>query len=237
MPTLPEVNRIAALVAVACLVLTGCTTVEQGKPAAAGTTTTKAPTSKKSASREYVPSETSKDPTKKIDGVVAFDYKPGLHIDPAKRVAYDKAPPFGGAHDQAWAACMGVVYPEAVRTESIVHSLEHGAVWISYEPGLGEDEVKALAKRVDGKPYLLMSPYPGQDTPVSVQSWGRQLKVDSADDERIDQFISATLRNEYLTPEPGASCDVLGPPHFDQDAPPPFDPAPPGADAVPVTGG
>ena len=50
------------------------------------------------------------------------------------QVAYTHSPPFGGAHDYSWAACNGVVYPEPVRSENMVHSLEHGAVWIAYNP-------------------------------------------------------------------------------------------------------
>ena len=36
-----------------------------------------------------------------------------------------------------------------------------------------------------------MSPYPGLDAPISLQAWGYQLKVDNADDPRIDDFIKA----------------------------------------------
>jgi hypothetical protein len=230
------VNRIAALGAMACLVLTGCGTTAPATPAAVTSTTTA--TTKAKPAREFAPSETNQDPTKKIDGVVSAEYPKPKHVAAPQRVAYDHKPPFGGSHDQFWAACNGVVYPKAVRTENMVHALEHGAVWISYEPSkLDADEVTTLAERVDGTPYLLMSPYPGQDKPVSVQAWGRQLKVDSADDERIDQFITATKRNKYLSPEPGASCDAIGAPQFDQDAPPPFDPTPPGPDAAPVNPG
>ena len=85
-----------------------------------------------------------------------------------------------------WADCTGVVYPRPVRNENMVHSLEHGAVWIAYAPGRVDDAgLRRLAARVDGKPYTMMSPYPGLDRPISLQSWGHQLKVDSADDPRI----------------------------------------------------
>ncbi len=232
-------NRYArhlALGALACLALAGCGGAERGTPRAAAPVepTTGA---RPSASNEFTPTETDKDPTKKIDGVLAVDYVAGNHVESPQRVAYDREPPLGGAHDAVWAACNGVVYPAAVRTEHLVHSLEHGAVWLAYDPERVRDaDVEALAERVEGKPYTVMSPYPGLDQPVSVQSWGRQLKVDSVDDERIDQFISATRTNKYLNPEPGATCDPLDPRLFDQDDPPPFDPAEPGPDAVPVTG-
>ncbi|MBN6034353.1 DUF3105 domain-containing protein [Amycolatopsis sp. 195334CR] len=179
----------------------------------------------------FMPSEDNPDPSGAIPGIVRRDYDPGLHVVAPQRVAYDHSPPFGGRHDQVWAACNGVVYPTAVRTEHLVHSLEHGSVWIAYNPDqVAGDELAKLAERVAGKPYLVMSPYPGLDQPISLQSWGHQLKVPTADDERIDQFITALLLNPSTYPEPGAPCDSMA---FDQDAPPPFDPTPPGADAQP----
>ena len=117
----------------------------------------------------------------------------------------------------------------------MVHSLEHGAVWIAYDPERiqGED-LEQLKLRVEGKPFTMMSPYPGLDSPISLQAWGRQLKVDSVTDERIDQFIAALRRNPNTYPEIGASCDALGPGMFDPDNPPPFNPDPPGPDAKPM---
>ena len=73
---------------------------------------------------------------------------------------------------------------------------------------------------------MVMSPYPGLDSPVSLQSWGHQLKVDDATDPRIDEFISSLKQNQYTHPEVGASCDAIGPGAFDQDNPPPFAAAP-----------
>ena len=188
-----------------------------------------------SAAEGFSPSPENPDPSKALSGIALQDYKGGAHVLPTERVAYDQSPPFGGPHDGYWAACNGVVYPQAVRTENMVHSLEHGAIWIAYNPDQVKDEaLNKLTARVDGKPYTMMSPYPGLDKPVSLQSWGHQLKVDNAEDERIDQFIAALRQNQTTYPEIGASCDALGPGAFDTNAPPPFDPTPPGDDAKPM---
>lgn len=187
------------------------------------------------AAESFAPSADNRDPSADIEGVATDKYRPGAHVLPNERVDYDQAPPFGGPHDSAWAACMGNVYPEPVRNENMVHSLEHGAVWIAYDPKqvTGED-LEALKLRVENKPFMVMSPYPDMDTPVSLQSWGRQLQVDDVDDERIDQFVAALKRNPNTYPEVGASCDAMGPGQFDPDNPPPFDPSEPGPDAKPM---
>lgn len=183
----------------------------------------------------FAPSPDNPDPSKDIEGVQIAQYQGGAHVKPTERVAYDKTPPFGGPHDSFWAACSGIVYQNAVRTENMVHSLEHGAVWIAYNPDKVTGEaLQRLKVRVDGKPYTMMSPYPGLESPISLQSWGHQLKLDNADDPRIDEFITALRRNQNTYPEVGASCDALGPGRFDPDNPPPFNPAPPGPDAKPM---
>jgi hypothetical protein len=82
--------------------------------------------------------------------------------------------------------------------------MEHGAVWVTYRPDLPSDQVEKLAKRVRGNSYMLMSKYPGLDKPISLQAWGYQLKVDNADDGRIDDFIRILRQN--ATQEPGAEC-------------------------------
>jgi hypothetical protein len=184
----------------------------------------------------YAPTAQNPDPSIKIPGITTAKYTGSVHILATERVAYDKTPPFGGPHDGSWAACTGIVYPNAVRTENMVHSLEHGAIWIAYNPALvtGAD-LNLLKVRVDGKPYSMMSPYPGLDKPISLQSWGHQLKLDKADDPRIDQFITALRSNPNgVYPEVGASCDAMGPGAFDPSNPPPFDPTPPGPAAKPM---
>jgi hypothetical protein len=121
----------------------------------------------------------------------------------AGKVEYKMSPPVGGNHNKIWQNCAGDVYPAAIANEHAVHSLEHGAVWITYRPGLAKGEIEALAKRVDGRNYMLMSPYPGLKSPISVQAWGLQLAVDSATAPAIDEFIKARRQQG---PEPGAPC-------------------------------
>src|SRR6195952_5877720 len=194
----------------------------------------------------YVPSETNKDPSTKIPGIYVgastvasngtlsyVEYKAALHVSAARRVNYNRSPPVGGPHDAEWADCNGDVYPDAVRNENMVHPLEHGAIWITYNPktiAAGDlDKLKAL---VTGKTYIYMSPYPNLDSPISLQAWAHQLKVTSASDIRIKQFITALQQNQYIAPEPGGSCDQPG---FAAN-PPPFDATPPGAGAIQMNG-
>ena len=185
---------------------------------------------------KYVASDENKDPSDNIDGVKKVKYDGAQHVTAEQRVAYDQSPPFGGPHDQAWANCAGTVYDKAVRNENMVHALEHGAVWIAYNP----DKIKGgaldtLKKKAEGQPYMMLSPYPGLDKPISLQSWGHQLKLDSADDERIDHFITSLRENQYEHPEPGGRCDSDGT-GFDPTNPPPFVAEKPGKDAVTMDG-
>jgi hypothetical protein len=141
---------------------------------------------------------------KSISGVV-YKVEPKFnHVNGVLK--YDTSPPTGGDHAPVWADCTGTVYPNAIANENAVHSLEHGAVWITYKPGLAKAEVDQLTKLVSGQDRMLMSPYPGLKTNISLQSWGYQLFVDSASDPRIGQFIDALRFNPKTTPEPSASC-------------------------------
>ena len=47
-------------------------------------------------------------------------------------IDYEQVPPLGGPHDPQWLACG--VYDEPLRDENAVHDLEHGTVWITYQP-------------------------------------------------------------------------------------------------------
>lgn len=136
------------------------------------------------------------DKAKAIPGVVDYRDDPEAvargHVETS--ITYKISPPVGGEHNSAWQRCFGDVYDAPIANEHAVHSLEHGAIWITYRPDLPADQVEKLAARVRGNDYMLMSPYEGLDAPISLQAWGFQLKVDDADDKRIDEFIT-TLRD------------------------------------------
>ena len=85
--------------------------------------------------------------------------------------------------------------------------LEHGAVWITYNPKTATAaDIAALKNKVEGVDRTAMSPYAGLKTPISLQAWNYQLFVNSASDPRIDEFIDALRYNEKTTPEASASC-------------------------------
>ena len=140
----------------------------------------------------------------KIAGIVHKTFSSGNHENGV--IKYDDSPPFGGPHAPVWADCTGTVYPDQIASENAVHDLEHGAVWITYKPGLAADQVDILTKLVSGQPYMLLTPYAGLKTNVSLQAWGYQLFVDSASDPRVKQFITDLKLNQKNTPELGASC-------------------------------
>ena len=118
-------------------------------------------------------------------------------------VDYTSVPPNGGEHNSVPQSC--AVYDEPIANEYAVHSLEHGAVWITYNDDLPDDQVEALASKVEGDPYGLMSPVPDQESPIVLSAWGRTLELDSAADSRIDDFIEGYASGPQ-TPERGAAC-------------------------------
>ncbi len=144
-----------------------------------------------------------------IDGLVNYRAKdPKMltrkHVDGP--VAYKVSPPVGGNHYPVWEKCEGDVYAQPLPNERAVHSLEHGAVWITYRPDLPKADVDKLAKKVRGQEYMLMSPYPGLKSAVSLQAWGFQLKLDSVNDPRLDEFIVAFRKTASV--EPGSNCGL-----------------------------
>ena len=144
-----------------------------------------------------------------IEGVVRVSGLTRAHDNEVEYTQSSK-PPAGGVHFDRWQNCG--VYTEPIETGHAIHSLEHGAVWITYRPDLPQAEVGRLQGRVNQQTYLLLSPYPGQESPIVLTAWGVQLEVDSASDGRMDQFITR-YRLGPTTPEPGASCqDGVGDP-------------------------
>lgn len=135
-----------------------------------------------------------------IEGIETFE-NTANHVDGA--VEYPQTPPAGGDHNAVWLNCG--VYTQPVPNENAVHALEHGAVWVTYDPAQVSDADIATLEAELPSTYTVLSPYEGMDSPIAVSAWNAQLKVDSADDERIEQFIRAYWRSTNA-PEPNAAC-------------------------------
>ena len=118
-------------------------------------------------------------------------------------VDYAQTPPAGGAHNDIWQNCG--FYDEPITDEVAVHSLEHGAVWITYTPDVPQDEIERLRDLSEGNDFVLVSPYPDQGSPIVATAWGKQLALESAEDSNLERFINAYTQGPQ-TPEPGALC-------------------------------
>lgn len=136
-----------------------------------------------------------------LDTVTTASYPAGQHV--AGKITWTENPPVGGAHNVAWQNCG--VYNQPIHNEHGVHSLEHGAVWITYRPDLPADQVQRLAT-LAANDYMLVSPYPDLPAPVIATAWGRQIRLDGATDPRLVAFIDAYRNNPQNTPEFGAPC-------------------------------
>lgn len=134
-----------------------------------------------------------------IEGVETFN-NPAGHVQTP--VTYPQTPPAGGQHHPAWLNCG--VYSEAVPNENAVHSLEHGALWVTYDPSLGDDELNTLKSTLPST-FTILSPFEGLPSPIVVSGWNVQLQVESASDERIPAFFEEYWRSDNV-PEPGAGC-------------------------------
>ena len=119
------------------------------------------------------------------------------HIAPGEEhEEYNTNPPTSGAHGNPvpWG-----VYEEELLDENLVHNLEHGGIWISYKDLNGEDieQLRSIAKQYPRS--VILTPRNLNDTSIAVASWGRLMKLDSVDEERIIDYIK---QNTNKSPEP-----------------------------------
>ncbi|GAA3500920.1 DUF3105 domain-containing protein [Streptomyces prasinosporus] len=120
-------------------------------------------------------------------------------------VEYPMNPPVGGDHNKAWMTCDGTVYNKPIANENAVHSLEHGAVWVTYNDKATDADIRTLSDKVSKTPYTLMSPDTSQSGTITLSAWGTQLSVDKASDPRVEQFLTKYVQGAQ-TPELGATC-------------------------------
>ncbi|AMM19297.1 hypothetical protein AX769_03060 [Frondihabitans sp. PAMC 28766] len=173
--------------------------------------------------------------TSGISGVTAYDTDgwPGdgsAHVGALEHdhvtgpVTYSITPPVGGPHNAIW--MNAGVYTKPVPTERAVHNLEHGAVWITYDPDLSKADVKKLTAFVgkqtmipeseqgvtdQANRYIDLTPWASNTLPskVVISSWGYQLQVSSPTDPRLQKFVDTFRHNAKYTPSsapPSTAC-------------------------------
>lgn len=146
------------------------------------------------------PSYTAGGEGAEVEGVETFE-NASEHVEGV--VDYEQTPPAGGQHNPAWLNCG--VYEEPVPNENAVHSLEHGAIWVTYDPdALSDGELETLRSQLPGT-YIILSPFDGLPSPIVLSGWNVQLQVEEADDPRIAEFLEEYWQSQNV-PEPGALC-------------------------------
>ncbi|MCG3209679.1 MAG: hypothetical protein FOGNACKC_03306 [Anaerolineae bacterium] len=144
-----------------------------------------------------------------IDGVIFFPAQSRDHQD--GEIEYEHDTPPGGAHSDEWQNCG--IYNEPLAKEPVIHSLEHGAVWVAYRSDLPTTQVETLRAIVrnqlqaGGEPLVLLSPQPELEAPIVATAWQVQLQLTDAADPRLRLFLKKYQNGPY-TPEPGAPCSA-----------------------------
>jgi hypothetical protein len=135
-----------------------------------------------------------------IERTTAHSHVQG-HIDYA-----GKKPPSGGNHNPTPLPCG--FYDRQQPDEFAVHSLEHGAVEIAFDPSTDAASVQVL-RMLASIDHVIGMPYAGMDAPITLVAWEHRLEVQSATDPRVQQFVDA-FRAGSQAPEQGLPCPVAG---------------------------
>ncbi|PZR99095.1 MAG: hypothetical protein DLM69_07755 [Candidatus Chloroheliales bacterium] len=118
-------------------------------------------------------------------------------------------PPVGGPHNPIWYNCG--IYNQPIPTENAVHDLEHGAVWVTYQPGLDANALSTLQGIAHNYQKIIVSPYPGITAPIIASAWGGggntgyQIRINPGDWNTLQSFITKHS-GAADAPEPGSSC-------------------------------
>ncbi len=144
---------------------------------------------------------TATGPGPAIEGLQSYSDLARDHVTGA--VAYPQSPAVGGKHSAVWQNCGW--YASTIANENAVHSMEHGAAWVTYRADLAADQKARLKSELAGRRYVVTSEYSNLDAPVVVSAWGAQVKLTDADDSRLTAFLDA-YANSPKAPEPGGEC-------------------------------
>ena len=138
-----------------------------------------------------------------LAAVATFPDQGQEHVDPSGPVPeYNSVPPTSGPHAPQPAPCG--IYRQDIPDVFAVHSLEHGAVVVRYNPTIPagqRDDLEAYAR--DAGTHIIVAPRSGLDDPIVLTAWTKLLRLSSVDRESIDTFYGQYAQNG---PERGVPC-------------------------------
>lgn len=113
-------------------------------------------------------------------------------------------PPTSGPHANpvSWG-----VYDMEIRDDQAIHNMEHGGVYVSYQPSLPNDQIKRLANLLSA-PFsdskfrpkkIVLAPRDANKSPIELSSWRRSEALANYDQKKIEDYIVRNLGN---SPEP-----------------------------------
>lgn len=115
---------------------------------------------------------------------------------------YNSDPPTSGPHDEVPAPCG--IYRQPVPDGAQLHSMEHGAVVVQYDPDLPEDQIAELEGiNWSSADEVIVAPRPDSPAAVVLTSWTKRLLLDAVDVEVITGY-EREFGNQ--SPEGGAQC-------------------------------
>lgn len=105
-------------------------------------------------------------------------------------VSYESTPPVSGRHAPGPSPCG--VFAEQLPNEIQVHTLEHGAVGIQFDPTLAPEDITAIEDIVRSyDSHVFSAPYSGMETPITVSSWGKLMRLEELDEDAIREYVDA----------------------------------------------
>lgn len=105
----------------------------------------------------------------------------------------------------------GQASEQEVPDTGVIHTMEHGGVYISYRPDLPSDQhdkLKALFTQPFSNPKFtpnkaVVAPRSANGSAIILTSWRRNLKLDSFDEAKIMDYY---LQNVSKSPEGSSKC-------------------------------
>jgi len=115
------------------------------------------------------------------------------HVPAGTDVEYKTNPPTSGSH-LAEAEKWGI-FSNEIDDMAAVHSMEHGGIWISYKD-ITQEEISSLEEvSKQNSQSTVVSPRSGNDGKIVIASWGKMVKLETAEKALIQKYID-TYKNQ-----------------------------------------